>query len=159
MLRKQRIQSYESIPSNNLEEWGGRWHVQRPSAGGTTAEEQKWQMIWLDVREQWWRMVSLHSLIRAPVTHFCNKYVLSMYYMHGTGSALPTQHELTDTTPAISELSFSQSKYCTEQVLAKRDYILCFVTCCQTAALFGQGPFVHWVSRLLKAIPWLNPVP
>ena len=47
-----------------------------------------------------------------------------MYYMHGTGSALPTQHEQTDTTPAISELSFSQSKYCTEQGLAKRDYIL-----------------------------------
>lgn len=46
------------------------------------------------------------ALLRAPVTRFCNKHVLSMYYMHGTGSALPTQHEQTDTTPAVSELSF-----------------------------------------------------
>lgn len=41
VLRKKRIQSYESISSKNLEEWGGRWHVQGPSAGGTRAEAQK----------------------------------------------------------------------------------------------------------------------
>lgn len=33
--RRKRIWSYESTSSKNLNEWGRRWHVQRPSARGT----------------------------------------------------------------------------------------------------------------------------